>query len=82
MMRRFILRYRGPEPQAAKDVERIRHLRHVKVIDDSSPRMLLVEAPEVEVKSLMASMPGWIMTPEQMVPLPDPRPKPRRVKKK
>jgi hypothetical protein len=44
--------------------------------------MLLVEAPEVKVKSLMASMSGWVMTPEQMVPLPDPRPKPRRVKKK
>jgi hypothetical protein len=81
-MSRFILRFRGPEPEAAKDVERIRALRQVKVLDDSSPRMLLVEAPEVEVKSLMASMSGWIMTPEQMVPLPDPRPKPRRARKK
>lgn len=81
-MPRFILRYRGPVPQAAKDVKRIRALREVRVLDDSSPRMLLVEAPEVKVKSLMASMSGWIMAPEQMVPLPDPRPKPRRVKKK
>jgi hypothetical protein len=81
-MPRFILRFRGSEPEAAKGVERIRALRQVRVIDDSSPRMLLIEAPEVKVKSLMASMSGWIMTPEQMVPLPDPRPKPRRVKKK
>ena len=81
-MPRFILRYRGPAPEAAKDIERIRALRQVKVLDDSSPRMLLVEAPEAKMNSLMASMSGWIMTPEQMVSLPDPRPKPRRVKKK
>ncbi len=81
-MSRFILRFRGPEPEAVKDIERIRNLRHVKVIDDSSPRMLLIEASEVEAKSLMASMSGWVMTPERMISLPDPRPKPRRVKKK
>jgi hypothetical protein len=81
-MRRFILRFRGPESQAAKDVERIRASRQVKVIDASSPRMLLVEAPESGLKSLMAPLPGWIVTPEQTIRLPDPHPKPRPVKKK
>jgi hypothetical protein len=37
--------------------------------------MLLVEAPEAELKALIDSMSGWVMTPERMIPLPDPRPK-------
>jgi hypothetical protein len=77
-MDRFILRFRGPSPGPAEDIQRIRSLRRLTVIDDSSPRMLLVEAPETELKALVDSMPGWIVTQEKMVPLPDPRPKPRK----
>lgn len=80
-MSRFILRYRGTGPKPTVDVERIRALPSVTVLDDSSPRMLLVEAPQTELKALVDSMPGWIMTQEQMIPLPDTRLKPQRDKK-
>jgi len=74
-MGRFILRFRGTGPKPAEDIERIHALPQATVLDDSSPRMLLVEAPEAELKALIDLMPGWVMTPERMIPLPDPRPK-------
>jgi hypothetical protein len=40
--------------------------------------MLLVEGPEPGLKALLDSMPEWILTPELMILLPDPRPKPRK----
>ncbi|GEM_PF-1595090 len=79
---RFILRFRGTGAPSAKAIERVRALRHAAVLDDSSPRMLLVEGSETELKNLLATMPGWIMTPERMIPLPDPRPRPRRANRK
>jgi hypothetical protein len=72
---RYILRFRGASSKPPEDVERIRASKNITVLDDSSPRMLLVEAPQVELKALVDAMPGWIVTPEQMIPLPDPRPK-------
>jgi hypothetical protein len=81
-MNRFILRFRGPGSKPAEDLERIHSQKNVNVIDESSPRMLLVEAPESELKTLINSMPGWVMSREQTIPLPDPRPKLRRGGKK
>jgi hypothetical protein len=75
-MNRFILRYRGGGSKPAEDVERIRSLQQVRVLDESSPRMLLVEGPETRLKALVGSMPQWVLTPERMIPLPDPRPRP------
>ncbi len=79
-MNRFILRFRGSGPKPVEDVERIRALKDAVVLDDSSPRMLLVEAPQVELKALIDALPNWIMTPERMIPVPDPRPKLRHSK--
>lgn len=75
-MNRFILRYRGEGSKPTEDVERIRSLQKVTVLDESSPRMLLVEGPGTRLQALLESMPQWILTPERMIPLPDPRPKP------
>jgi hypothetical protein len=77
-MSRFILRYQGEGSKPAEDVSRIRSLQSIKVLDESSPRMLLVEGPGAGLKALVESMPEWILTPERMIPLPDPRPKPRK----
>ncbi len=79
-MNRFILRFRGSGPKPVEDIERIRALRGTVVLDDSSPRMLLVEAPQAELKALIDALPNWSMTPERMIPVPDPRPKLRRGK--
>jgi len=78
---RFILRFHGMGAQSTNDIERVRALRHATVLDDSLPRMLLVEGSETELKNLLATMPGWIMAREQMIPLPDPRPKARQIRK-
>ena len=79
-MARFILRFRGSGGKPAADVERIRLLPTVTVIDDSMSRMLLVEGPEAELKAVLESMPGWVVSIERMIPLPDPRPKLREAR--
>jgi hypothetical protein len=77
-MSRFILRYQGEGSKPAEDVNRIRSLQNIKVLDESSPRMLLVEGAGARLKALVESMPEWVLTQERMIPLPDPRPKPRK----
>ncbi len=74
---RYILRYRGSGPIPAQDVERIRSLDGVKVVD-STPRMLLVEAPPDVLKRLVGSEPQWVLTEEQMIPPPETRRKIQR----
>jgi hypothetical protein len=75
-MGRFILRFKARRPAPDADVERIRTAPGVVVLD-SSPRMLLVQAPPEAVNRLVDALPGWTVTPEQTIPLPDPRPKVR-----
>ncbi|MDH4220505.1 MAG: hypothetical protein OEW23_17240 [Candidatus Aminicenantes bacterium] len=77
-MSRFILRYRGEGSKPAEDVNRIRSLQSIKVLDESSPRMLLVEGAGTRLKALVKSMPEWVLTQERMIPLPDPRQKLRK----
>ena len=71
---RFILRFRGTGSIPAEDIERIRALPDVNIVDSTS-RMLLVDAPQNELKSFVSSTPEWIMSEERTVLLPDPRPK-------
>jgi hypothetical protein len=80
-MSRFVLRFRGKGPAPADDIERIRALPKTKVLDNTSPRMLLVEAPEEDLRALVDSLPEWVMTPEKMISLPDPRPKLHQTEK-
>lgn len=74
---RFILRYRGQGSIPDEDLARIRSLSDAQIID-STPRMLLIEAPDQELKSALSSMSEWIVTEETYTPLPDPRPKLRQ----
>ena len=73
-MGRFILRYKGSGPKPDEDVARISRLPDTTVLEDSS-RMLLVGAPEPELRALIGSMPDWVMSPEQTIKIPEPRPK-------
>ncbi len=73
-MARFILRYKGSGPKPDEDVARISSLPDTTMLDDS-PRMLLVGAPEAELRALIASMPDWAISPEQEIKIPEPRPK-------
>ncbi|HEY7427866.1 MAG TPA: hypothetical protein VH682_26780 [Gemmataceae bacterium] len=76
-MGRFILRFTAGRTAPDSDLERIRATPEVTVLDSSSPRMLLVQAPLETVRQLAEAMPGWTYSPEQTIPLPDPRPKVR-----
>ena len=49
------------------------------VIDDSTSRMVLVEGREAELKAALRSLSDWVMSKEEMIPLPDPRPKLRKA---
>jgi hypothetical protein len=73
----FILRYRGQGPTPAADIERIRALNGLSVLD-SSGRMLLVEAPEAELQTLVDTLPDWMLSAERKVAMPDPRQKLRQ----
>jgi hypothetical protein len=76
-MERFILRFRGSGPKPLQDVEKIYSVQSIHVLDDSSPRMLLVEAPRAALTKVISSMQDWIMSAEIGFQVPDPRPKPR-----
>lgn len=71
-MERFILRFEGNGEKPAQDLERIRALPGVKIVDDSS-RMVLVEAPSAGVTELVQALPHWSLSPEHFVPVPDVR---------
>lgn len=81
MARRFILRYTGSGRTPAEDVDRIRSSSDINVLD-SSPRMLLVEAQEIPLRSLVQSIPEWVVSEEQMIVRRDPRPKLRQFSDK
>jgi hypothetical protein len=74
-MARFILRYQGKGSKPQQSVGQIRSLDDISIIDDSSPRMILVDAPEEKLKALVDSMPDWVMSQERTYHLPDPRPR-------
>lgn len=77
-MDRFILRFTGKGTASDSDLKRIRSAAGVTILEDASPRMLLVETSPEVLDQLIESLPGWISARERMVPLPDPRPKVRR----
>lgn len=70
----YILRFRGAGPIPKEDIERISSLEGVNVLDSTS-RMLLVDAPDDELKSLVDSMPQWVLSQERTISRPDPRPR-------
>ena len=59
MSKKFILRYWGRGAEPASAVARVKSSDAVKVLDDSSPRMLLVEGPKQAVASPGRCPTGW-----------------------
>jgi hypothetical protein len=70
---RVILRYSGTGPVPPSDLDRIRTLPGVRMVDDSARRMLLVELAEGSLETVKARLPAWLVVPEVVVPLPDTR---------
>ena len=69
---RFVIRSRGAGSELAAEIEVLRRSPYVRVLDESSPNMLLVEATEEALRKTLDTS-RWIITPEVSVPLPDPR---------
>ena len=51
-MSRYILRYEGKGTPPGPDLRRIHSISGVEVVDESSPRMLLVDATESAIQQL------------------------------
>ncbi|HEV2766256.1 MAG TPA: hypothetical protein VGV63_00945 [Acidimicrobiales bacterium] len=69
--RRYVLRYRPAGTKPAADVERIRRLGGVTVIDESA-KMLLIECQDEPPAALAEILPDWVIAPEQTMSLPRP----------
>jgi len=76
-MAKFILRFRGAGAKPETDVVRVKACAGVTVLDESMPRMLLVEGAKAKVAQLAERLAGWVMSEERAVELPSPRPKVR-----
>ncbi len=72
-MSRYILRYSGPA-DPTEQVRRIRSSSKLRVLDES-PKMLLVEGADEDIRDSIAGESGWQALPERTVGLADPRPK-------
>ena len=73
--RRFVLRYRGEGPKPDADVARVHELTDAVVLDDSSSRMLLVEAEPEPLRDLVDGLGDWVMGPDVVYEVPDTRKK-------
>jgi hypothetical protein len=76
-MKRYVLRYRGAGKPTDLDVNRIRSIPGLKIVDESS-RMFLIEATD-EVGQQLKEMPAWVVSAETFVPVPDTRKKVRQT---
>lgn len=76
-MSRFILRYRGRGARPQDVVGKILAIGGAAVLEDSD-RMILVDAPEQELRKALGSEADWIVTPEVKYEVPDTRKKVRK----
>jgi len=67
----------GKGSAVAEDIARVCALPDTTILDQT-PRMLLVEAPEAMSRALGDTLPGWVVTREQLTPVPSTRPTLRR----
>jgi hypothetical protein len=75
---RFILRYRGDGTKPEADVARVHALPDAVVVDDSSPRMLLVDSDPERLRALVDDLQDWVVAPDQSYAIPDTRRKVER----
>ena len=69
VMPRYILRARtGTREQLEAS---LKAHPDIQIVEESSPRMLLVEAEEAVVQQVRTESPGWVAVPEVEVKLPD-----------
>jgi hypothetical protein len=67
---RWVIYYSGPGNPPEDHRLRIREIPGLRVVDETSPRLLLVEAPESELRSTLGQLAGWIIEPEYPIRVP------------
>lgn len=73
-MSQYIVRYRGEGEKPATVVERIRKLPQTRILDEDSPRMLLVETPGPQLQEVLQGDPQWLVSEKRSYRLPEQRP--------
>jgi hypothetical protein len=61
---RYILRFRGAADPPANDEQRVRAREGITVLEAHSPRLLLVEGSEDDLRNIAADLSGWTLEPE------------------
>ena len=56
---RFVLYHRGPDTPAGHERDRIRATPGLRVLDVASPRLMLVECSETELRRTLRDLEGW-----------------------
>ena len=74
-MHRFVLRYKGDGAKPPGHVDKIRALPDTRVVDDTAPRMTVVETeiPHEELSSRLGELGlgDWAVRADNTIPLPD-----------
>ena len=77
-MVQLILRYTGEGFTPADDVQRLRSLPGLRILEESG-RMVLLEGDKQKIEELPSQFPGWVSSPIRAdIEIPDPRPMPTR----
>ncbi|MBV9747523.1 MAG: hypothetical protein JO157_01800 [Acetobacteraceae bacterium] len=63
----FVLYRRGRDAPAAEERARIRATPGLHVLDEASPRLLLVECSEAELRHALRDLEGWTCERERSV---------------
>lgn len=66
-MAKFTLYYRGATLPAFEDRQKIKATPGLKVLEDTLPRLLTVEADEAALEKTVSNLPGWVMTLETQI---------------
>ncbi len=81
-MSRFILSFTGKGPKPAEDVAHLSLAGHARIIDDSMPRMVLVEGSEDPLRVAVEKLGNWKLSLEHSdYALPQPHPSVGKLKK-
>lgn len=76
-MNRYVLHYTGVGTPPDADLQQIRTMPGLAIVEDSLPSLCLIEATDAAVRRLR-EMPSWNVDPEKFLPLPDTRKKIRK----
>lgn len=59
-----MLRFRGKGATPAEDLRRVRDAEGVKVVEEPTTRLMLVDAPEDAMATLGNALPDWLVSPQ------------------